>query len=100
MIDEEMISKLKDIRARRTEAFRKADTRDSKSWMTEVADSTTLEDIQTVQEAYEMMDELGKLTIDLSESLAREWARGIRCGVCGHTTKQALALGHDCIYDC
>ena len=100
MIDEEMISKLKDIQARRMEAFRSADTRDHKNWMTEVADSTTLEDIQTIQVAYEMLDELGKLTMDLSESLAREWTQGIRCSVCGHTTKQSLALGYDCMYDC
>lgn len=100
MTNEEMISKLKDIQARRSEAFRNADTRNHKSWMTEVADSTTLEDIQVIQAAYEMLDELGKLTIDLSESLAREWTRGIRCPVCGHTTKQSLALCYDCMDEC
>lgn len=97
MTNEEMIAKLRDIQERRTEAFAKAD---NSTWKEEVADSTTLEDVMTIYNAANMMDDFGKLVLILREELVREYARGIRCSVCGHTTKQSLALGHDCMYDC
>lgn len=100
MTKEEMLDKLQDIRQRRMEAFAKADRPGKSEWMKEVANSTTLEDVKTISEAYYMLEEFEQLVTDLCEDLGREYARGIRCGVCGHTTAQSLALGEDCMYDC
>ena len=100
MTNEEMIAKLRDIRERRMEAFAKADSPGKSKWMEEVADSTTLEDVMIIYDAAHMLDDFGKLVLDLHGELVREYTRGIRCSVCGHTTKQSLALGHDCMYDC
>jgi hypothetical protein len=36
----------------------------------------------------------------LEQTLAKQYARGQRCGVCGNTPEQSRALNYDCTYEC
>lgn len=46
------------------------------------------------------LDEPTRKLITVAEHLAREYARGIRCGVCGMTTAQSEAANYDCTTEC
>lgn len=41
-----------------------------------------------------------RMIVTVAEFLAREYARGIRCGVCGMTTAQSKAANYDCRNEC
>lgn len=45
-------------------------------------------------------DETVRKIVTVAEFLAREYARGIRCGVCGMTTVQSQAANYDCRNEC
>jgi len=43
--------------------------------------------------------ELSMLSI-LEDAIEREFAKGLRCSVCGMTAEQSAAIGYDCAREC
>ena len=42
----------------------------------------------------------GQIILHVYDSVIREFSRGHRCGVCGRTQAQNLAINYDCTHEC
>ena len=99
---EEMVVKLKDIDDRRLAAFSSGSglNLSSKEHLRLMAEATTREDVDTLNEAFSMLDDFSRVVTTLREGVWAEFEQGYRCGVCGRTSKQNAAIGYDCIREC
>ena len=96
----DLTDKLRDIKARRLEAFLAFDhAGGSRDAIEAAADATTPEDIDTIHDAVDALDDYGKLVVELVKDVWHDFGR-YRCSVCGMTKHQADAAGYDCAREC
>ena len=104
MNNEEIDAAVADLSARRLAAFSNVDyslyfdARHPK--LVAMEDATTTDDLHMLHGARKSLDERSLAILDLYVSIWQSFARGLRCGVCGRTTRQNAALGYDCIREC
>ncbi|GAA1639324.1 hypothetical protein GCM10009700_27840 [Brevibacterium sanguinis] len=98
---EQMLERLSEIRQRRLDAFREADHAGASAAdnIQAIADATTIEDINTLHEAREVLDDFERNVLDMYVDVWREFGK-YRCPVCGMTDRQSAAVGYDCLKGC
>lgn len=97
---DELTEKIRAIERRRLDAFIVAGSKSSEAKMFAVADATTLDDLDTLRQARERLDDFARLVMHLDGDIRAEYARGHRCAVCGLTAAQSAAIGYDCTREC
>jgi len=90
------IQSLRNLDERRLDVYR---TRPGEG-LQGMADVMTSDDIELIHRAIQSLDDFGKATVLLAQELEREYAMGLRCGVCGLTPNQAKEIGYDCAREC
>lgn len=103
MLTPEQESFIAELWERRIQAYRDSpkDHRAPYKAQTEaIANSTTVEDTGHMRDIYNTFPEHVRVLIELFKDVEREYAKGLRCSVCGMTPEQSKAVGNDCIYDC
>ena len=93
----EVANKLKELDERIMNAFRGADP---STGLEEEAEAFLPEDYGTLSEAVEDLGEDLIRLMRIQYKLSGWHAKGLRCSVCGMTSKQAQAADYDCIYEC
>lgn len=103
MNDEQILEAVIGIHNRRIEAFGeyadKHPGHTSKAILQALEDATTPEDIETLHEARNRLDDFSKAILDVYVDVWRGFGR-YRCSVCGMTAKQSRDAGYDCARGC
>ncbi len=97
-----MAAALRELQTRRSAAFTAGSGLGltSKDGQALIAEATTADDIDLLNDALGMLDEFSRNVADLRTTVWREFAKGQRCSVCGMTSKQAAAANYDCAQEC
>jgi hypothetical protein len=99
---DDMAAALRELQTRRITAFSAGNGLglSSKDQLALIAEATTADDIDLLNDAVRMLDEFSKTVATLHTDVWREFAKGQRCSVCGMTSKQAAAARYDCAREC
>lgn len=101
MTQDEMLERVQELELRRLNAFSESSGEglSTKDHLARIPESTTVEDIQMLHEARQMLDPFARAVLDLYADVWREWGK-YRCSVCGRTSAQSAAINYDCTYEC
>lgn len=88
------------ISRRRLEAFSRTGGSSTRDRLTAMADATTLDDLEIMGQAARQLDDFARTVMTLHSDLSQEYARGVRCAVCGRTKAQSEAIAYDCAREC
>jgi hypothetical protein len=101
MDKEQMTEALTDLSRRRIEAFSAGTGKGltTAEHLALVPESTTPADVDLLNEARHMLDDLSRGVLDLYVDVWREFGKG-RCPVCGMTSKQARDANYNCAIEC
>lgn len=96
-----MLQKIEAINDKRLNSLRVAidEGLPTEKYFSMAPEVTTVEDIRTINAAYEMMDDFSKKVAYLYAELNREWGYK-RCSVCGMTPQQAKDADYNCAIEC
>lgn len=72
----------------------------SRQHLQNTADRTTIEDWHEVSDIILSLPRVQREAVELYRDISDEFARGLRCSVCGRTPAQNAALGYDCVREC